>query len=368
MTWLGKTLVFLNVLAALAFAYMVQQAWNNRVQYAREHFRYLVAIDGLPVTTGKDQLWTPGDPIVLNADETTVLKDIFAGKSGGDDLGGSSVKTQVDEVKRLQQVIVDRISAANGDAGKRSKLASYMLNLARDGEERDRWATLIATVPIPGSVDEWAPLKEFLSTELPPVEVKDRTGIASTRPGIFAAALSDRPLFERNKPSRDQHDQRTAIAHLLVNISDDEAWRDRVQTVVGVAFYAQALDRQASVVERMVQRQRILIAVDQATFLPNYQALVQRALFLAEQIDGLTAKLKVQQALVEDATKLVNDRTEEKRKLAKELEETTAAANAELAKQAALEAELFRLQKQITTTQEANVVLERKLRVLEQGR
>jgi hypothetical protein len=141
---LGKTLVFLNVLAAGAFIYLATADWSKRQAWTEDVFRHELAIQGLPLQAPEGAedssgTWVPfhfnvSDSVALTEiRRTTLEKHIPAGGA----FGGGVVTNQTDEVKRLQTKVRDTIGAADGLPAKIALLRTYLLNLAESGAERD---------------------------------------------------------------------------------------------------------------------------------------------------------------------------------------------------------------------------------------
>src|SRR5438874_6963478 len=104
MSTLGKVLTFANVLVAvilLVIAGMDYAEWRG-AHYAA--FRHELVITGLPVDETERNAERP-DEAVVDKLAPNVLADVFKGAEGGPDLGGSPVKTVMEELDRVQSKV-----------------------------------------------------------------------------------------------------------------------------------------------------------------------------------------------------------------------------------------------------------------------
>src|SRR5262249_36804487 len=141
MSTLGKVLTFLNVLIAiilLVVAGLDYAEWRS-LQYAA--FRYELVVNGLPVDETEVNPERPDEPIVAKL-PTGVLTEVFKGAEGGPDLGGSPVKTVMEELDRVQKKLHANITSAP-PAELKNKLRGYLIPLARDVAERNRYKDMI---------------------------------------------------------------------------------------------------------------------------------------------------------------------------------------------------------------------------------
>lgn len=127
MSILGKILAILNVLAVIGALALLAMDYTKRQTWAYAVFRQQLVANGLPV----DQNDVDGQGHKLADDLTpATLQDIFK--------GSSSVKTQLDEVKRVQNELNGKIQSAGDTKKKIYVLARVLTPLALTGEQRDQ--------------------------------------------------------------------------------------------------------------------------------------------------------------------------------------------------------------------------------------
>jgi hypothetical protein len=169
------------------------------------------------------------------------------------------------------------------------------------------------------------------------------------------------------------------IAHLLYHVDGwryaDKAaadarkqWHQRVAAIVGLPAYVRAAEAQASEYAEAAQRLVTVITEEQSTFEAEYQAKVQRALFLYSQWLALDTQLKAQNTVAEDNLRLMNERKTERDNLLQELAKSQADAKEALERLKKTQSDLFAIQKDLRDAQEATLLLEKELRRLETDR
>ena len=177
MTWFGKTLAVLNVVAALAFVYLAFQDYAKREAWAYANFVHDVAVNGLPLdANAKDDR---GGPLVYDlADQTK--KEWFGGNGG-------PVSTQVDEVNRVKGLVDAKIGALNDDPMKQTvEYARILTPFARHNTERE-W--LIGVRNYLAGADASALLDKRLHDAFPAaVQVYQARPDAQTFPEAFERA------------------------------------------------------------------------------------------------------------------------------------------------------------------------------------
>jgi len=162
---LGKVLIVFNILAAGAFVALATMSWGKRQPWAYAVLRYELVVAGLPVDSPGAA--DPADPEVVpfgfqygdSPEVATIsdkaLKEIFAAAQGGKLLGGKEVANQAAELKRARAAVekalqvddpTDPESPKLTPEQKRERLKKFLLNQARSGEDRDRYAGWLAPV------------------------------------------------------------------------------------------------------------------------------------------------------------------------------------------------------------------------------
>lgn len=166
------------------------------------------------------------------------------------------------------------------------------------------------------------------------------------------------------------------IAHLLYHI---DGWRyatpqlaaarkaghERVAAIVGLPAYIRAAEAEATEYAEAAQRLVAAITEEQSAFEAEYQAQLQRILFLYNQWLALDAQLKTQTAITAENERLMNERKTERDNLLEELRKARADAKTALTKLKGTQESLFAIQKDLRDAQEALLVLEKELRRLE---
>lgn len=166
------------------------------------------------------------------------------------------------------------------------------------------------------------------------------------------------------------------IAHLLYHIdgwryaspqlaADRKAWHERVAAVVGMPAYIRAAEAEATEYAEASQRLVAAITEEQSAFEAEYQAQLQRILFLYNQWLALDAQLKTQTAITAENERLMNERKTERDNLLTELAKARADAKVALEKLKKTQGDLFAIQKDLRDAQEALLMLEKELRRLE---
>ena len=151
MTIFGKVLIFLNLVAAGAFAYLTIQDWKSRQELQWARFRGDVVVTGLPLEQAAVPPKVDEDYVAFNMwaggrEYTSIPKTRLAEiVPNGDDTygGGGPVATQTAEVTRLKDKFVGPSATlipgleANAGRDRLNMVTGYLLNLARTGAERD---------------------------------------------------------------------------------------------------------------------------------------------------------------------------------------------------------------------------------------
>jgi hypothetical protein len=171
------------------------------------------------------------------------------------------------------------------------------------------------------------------------------------------------------------------IAHLLFHIdawrhnirndqtvvADRKAWHERVAAVVGLPAYIRAGEAQATEYAEASQRLLAAITEEQSAFEAEYQAQLQRVLFLYSQWLALDNQVKAQDAITKENERLKEERETERNNLQTELADATQKAKEALEKLKTTQSKLFAIQKDLRDAQAAILTLEKELRRIELG-
>jgi hypothetical protein len=320
----GKVLAVLCVLAAIGFMslaalnYGKRQAWEYRVQ--QENF----IINGVPV----DEQETDA--------EGQVLANLL-GKKMAADLGVSEGATQRKEVEQRKSQLRSEIAGLPNDAAQRRRLETVLLSLARTWGER-----------------------EALRREIYDPQVTVDALLDGPFERAFKEALAGKELALDLR--------RQAIAHVLFNLADTPEDMNRVAALVGLASYSRAVDAQAAALQSMIPEIRAAIEQDRAAFVVNYKSLLLRILALNERVLDARITLEKKRDLENKHQTAVSERQKDVKDLEADIRATQKRVEEALARQAALENELFATQRAIADADEMNQNLEKKIKSQELGR
>lgn len=131
MSLFGKLLALLNLLGAVGLIYLASVDYSARQQWAYVVFRYDLMLDGVPVDDS--QVDKQGQPTIDHISDETI-NELFS------QVGGKPVRTQVEEVKAIQDSLNSQIQAL--ETNKRQQafyLAGVLLPLSDSLLERDEY-------------------------------------------------------------------------------------------------------------------------------------------------------------------------------------------------------------------------------------
>jgi hypothetical protein len=327
MATLGKVLAVFNVLVAIVFLFVAAKDYNSRQSWAYSHFRHQLAVHGLPLD-GRDDAWRlPG----------RTISDQFGKTARAEMFPGGGPATQEEEVTATVGAFKAGVDQAGDVNGKRAVIATYLLPELTRAEERDEVVAELYALRDQAGVD----------------------GLVARFEGIANRALN---------PQADRETRRRAIADFLYNFEYTPARHQRVQAVVGLEQYVAAAERGIARMQGMIARDRRVIADEQAAFVAQYQSEVPELTVLAGQLQALEAKLTEQKELVQRHTALKNARTAEVMDYTNKLAAEKQKAADEFAALAAVQKELFNVQRDWAEAQARNQQLEHELRTRETGK
>lgn len=359
MSLFAKILTGLNVLAAIALLIIAGKDYGLRQSWAKAVFLNELAIQGLPLEAD-DGAW----PLPLGSAQQAAAGDRHhtwraPGRRLIDDLGpetlnsafrgaGEPVQTQQEELERIKAQVLNDIDGAANEREKRQKLAAYLLPLAVDIAERDKLSDWIApNSKTTLSIDRLrGDLEARINDALRPIELNPDS---ETR-------------FTREMKRRD-------IAHLLYNLNPtgDANQHARVLAVIGLEAYTREASAQAANLVQMGNRVQSGLDDEQAAFVRRYEALIPDLNLLSGRLKATEARLQEQKKLIAQHQGLLNVRKAEVAELNQQLDKATKEAAAEMVALAAIQKQLFDLQRELANVLDANGGLERKIRGVEQG-
>jgi hypothetical protein len=144
-------------------------------------------------------------------------------------------------------------------------------------------------------------------------------------------------------------------------------WHKRVAAVVGLEAYVDAVEIQATNLNRMIPFLRSRIIEAQGSFEEEYQSVVLRTLYFARLLNVREAEVKEQTAIRDDKARQLKVRLDEQKVLEDELAKVTEVAKKATDKLAVKADEVFRITKQLGEAQDALIGLEEQLRTMETG-
>ncbi len=331
MSTLGKVLAVFCVLLAVGVMVLAGMDYASFRAVRRSAFLHEMTLIGLPVDKDDIHSEFPDEP---TAEKLTpgVLADLFKGADGGQDLGGPAVATVIDELERVRRKVADNVNNAGSLDQQKQKLRGYLLPMARDIAERDRLRTLIDDGKIAEALEN----------------LDRRFAEAKSPPGGDAA--------------RNRQNVRQATARVLVNLSADPAWQDRVRLIVGIESAAAGLNHWAHVQEQLATASKAAIIRDQGHFIADYQELLRRILYEDQNLYEAERMLADEKARVSRRQTEVQQRLTEVQRNMQELADLTAAANTEIARLEAMQRDLFALQQRFGLALEETYKLDEKLK------
>jgi hypothetical protein len=349
----GKILIILNLLVASVFLYIATLDWAARNKWAYAVYRDNLALNGLPLNAKAD------DPLdyslaAENLSDNT-MKQIFASF-------GDPVRTQAEEVQRVQRRLSEELNAITDEKARRQKWVTLLLPLANNTAEMDEIRKREADPKV-----TWANLEQELTDlfadALSPEVVSDGSSIS------IAPSQEKKPILAQMLP----RDKRRAIAHLLFNLhpKDDpasiEADHLRQQVVIGLKAFAEEAQHQGEAAVAIAEQINLMMVGDRAAFEIDYNGKLDGLRDRAEGIASLNNDVAGQQKAKEDHTKLRDDRKKDvetaKDRLAESIKETAKA----LELQAEQEKILFKSQRFLGGGHAENERLERQIRLLEKA-
>lgn len=336
MALFAKILLFFNLVAGGAFVYFAIENWQYRQMTAASVLRHQLLIVGLPldepdIPEGEEDPEIPFNYVspagaVTETVSKTFLEKYFepakAAKLGGPGI----VNSQVAEVKRARQSVVRVIN--DPGSNKAFAAAAYLMPLVNTLNERARVAQL----------------------------KKDNNGDELTS---MLMKMFDE--VENLNGTKDESERRFKIAHLLINLSPEEAWQQRVALVVGLKRYRSSLSVQADRFDQLVTQVQRLIEQDQSEYNEKIRSLEKQAISLTEK---LMDSEKRKTAFLEQRTKDEEHLKQIQSQVAylkTRFDARQAEVNALLARQAVAEQKLFEYQQMVGATLNQIFDLEAKL-------
>jgi DNA repair exonuclease SbcCD ATPase subunit len=327
---LGIVFSIFNLLLAGVVLMLAGMDYGRYRGQALSAFLHEVVITGLPVDENEVVESYPTDPTVTKL-EPEVLKMVYANGNGGPDLGGDLEKTVQGEMKRVQGKVKANIDGIPNIDQKRKKLWDYLQFQARSIGERTDYYKMCFEGPVDKALDEL------------------------NRRFVYVSQPQNRSERAGNK------EYRHAAALVLVNLSTDPAWRQRVATVVGLDAYVAAVSTQADTFAQIANDLKELITADQAGFEVAYENSIRELMYQSHELYEANKQLTELKGIEADRAREVQQRQSEVDDYKTKLNKKTAETNAEIARLEAVQRDLFAIQQRLAQAQQQNDKLEAEL-------
>jgi hypothetical protein len=344
----GKILAIFNVLAAIAFVAVAGLDWGQRERWAFAVFRHDLLVDGLPIDAEEK-----GPNLKPRVDQFN--EPWFAAMFQR--VGGRPVKTQTEEVDRLQKDVQAQVTSQDPPGTKSQKLARFLFPLARTSTEREEYAKL-ATAPPLAEAEKEAKREADLQAAL------DRQFDGVKRRGADGHEHSD-------------EERKLNAARLLFCLGDAMqkdpnadflASQDyqRFLIVCGLSNAARAIDDQAMVIQAMTEEATRIHHAELNQFLYDLSQIIYDDQAYADAAERLERILQAKQAEVEKQKQVVTERRVQISKLTDQLNTLRQETGKDLEEQSRQEQEVMRRLIELRETAKKNQELERQIRGLEE--
>lgn len=334
MSTLGKVLAVLNALAAIGFVCLAAADWGKRQEWSYAVLRQELALDGLPLDENER---TPDGTLAVDVLSDETMQELFRPVGGIAPQLKPADKTQLAEVRRAKDRLLNEINALPDDAAKRKRLTTIVPSLATTLGQRDKFAEQVQKDSIENILSDEGPLGE-----------------------AFA-----RPFDTTMEPGR----RRQAVAHVLLNTSDPKSNDyQRALVTVGLRAFAGEGDRQAIALRDMTHRARLALDQQAGAFEADYNRVVADLRYLADKLADRQTKLAEYQDLATRHRELLTKRQADVAELRTQIEEARKGTATVLAELATEQQKLFDAQRAVATGVARNLELEQQIRQQERPR
>ena len=338
MSTLGKVLVFLNLVAAIAVVAFIPLDYGRRRSWAYAAYLYDLRASGLPFD--KEEKDENGVPKV-NRLTPGVLADVFQGV-------GPPVATQAEELDRVKQALQARADG-EGPGTKEQKLARILLPLARTFGEREALLRRLA--------DDKSNKTDDLEEQLNRAFEEARAGGADARKtGAARLLVSLVEVLAEGEGGGE--------GNAPVDPFASGAYK-RAIVVAGAPAVIREVDVLAGVRAEQARQAFAAFERDRSAFLAQHGRLVYALQNLA---DDLQRQQEFRDRVLNDASgheTLRDNRRVEVENARRELDSLRKDTQARLAEQARREQAVFEKLKEMRETARRNLDLEAELRRLE---
>jgi hypothetical protein len=358
----AKFLAFMNVVIAGAFLYLATLDYNARRPFAREVFVHELALDGLPLDRED-----PGPrrvEIALYQDlDSDILKELFARVSP--QKGVPTPQTQAEEVEYQKKKIIDELNKKE-DEDKRDLIRDLALSLAYTLDEREYWIERLKNKDANMKEEQEAFIKEFFERALQEdnVPASQSDSVANRK----REANRDNRVDENKDIPAESHSRltrRQKMAHLIYNLSRDEAAHQRAMAVIGLKNYISEAEAQAARLRDMTLSTKMRMVNERGTFEEQYQRLTQRLNQLLEELEAKKLLFADKEGIKKRTDELVKIRQKDLAELQTDLTKSQKDIASALDEQTSLEQQVFETQKKLAELQEQTQGLQRYIRRME---
>jgi hypothetical protein len=341
MSSLGKILLFLNLVAAIAIFALIPMGYAKQRSWTYANYLWDLRLEGLPVDT--DEKGPDGNPKVEKCTKG-VVKDL--GLDG-------SFQTQREFVDRAKNQLQTKIDNTEGGRTKEQNLARILLPFAKTYSEREAYLLTIEGKK-PADVTEETLLKEL-----------------------------DRLFEETRGANRSVAARKLAIANLLFGLADilaeepgagegqgspdvfaSNPYKQFLQ-VVGLSAAVRAVDAQSQQLDLLAHQANDLLDKERARYVDQHARLVYEAQALADILQREMETLDNVSRETATAKAARDKRKTEVDELKKEYDQLRKDVQDRLTEQAAREQEIFGRLKALRETSRRNQELEKEIRKLE---
>jgi len=346
MSLLGKILAVVNVLAAIGFIYLAASDYGKRQQWSYAVFRHDLAINGLPVDEKEKDV--DNRERVKDLSQAT-LAEMFQGV-------GNPVKTQVEEFRKVQGEIGNRIT---GDPMTVPNIVygnPPTITLETPAQRR-AWFLLPFARSLTGGGDLD---RDTLLTQ-----------IYSPKEEKVNADVFDK-VFTDAQAKSDPGDKRQAIADLLFNFVEpgegdlfESPGYKRFVAVVGRKGAATAVDHQAAVLVQLARETDDVLAIGRSNFAAIHGKMVTRVRDLVEEVDRDKAMLDKQRNQTARQQELVSERDRQVKTLESNLATARKTTRSYLAEQLKMQEALLAAERKLRDANSENQKMEQQIRSLE---
>jgi hypothetical protein len=360
----AKFLAFMNVVIAIAFLVVAKWDYNARRPFAREVFIHELALDGLPLD--RHDAGPRRVEIALYQDlDGDILKELFA--KVAPQKGVPIPQTQAEEVEYQKKKTIEELNGLKDDEDKRKRILDLALRLAYTLDEREYWLKAVNE----DKDDDVKKLQETFIKEFFDRALQEDNVAASQSDSVAnrkREANRDNKVDENKDIPTESHSRltrRQKMAHLLYNLSKEEADHQRAMAAIGLKNYIGEAEAQAARLRDMTLSTNMRMVNERGTFEEQYQQLTQRLNSLLEELEAKKLLFADKDGIKKRTEELVKIRQKDLAELQTDLTKSDKDIKSALDEQTSLEQQVFETQKKLAELQEQTQGLQRYIRRME---